>query len=587
MIGEALVRVRRGAGVESEHRVAWATTDRGRGGRAHAAGGGSAAYPGPTVYARSAAKPFQALAGVRAGVPERFGLSTEHLAMACASHGGSDAHVERVREILAAAGRSEDDLACGASEPRDPAAAIAFRGAGEQPASIRHNCSGKHAFGLAFAAAEGWPTEGYIDKGHPLQDAMEGGMAEATRVGAGELDARHRRLRHAHVLGADRAAGGGVRPARRRAVSGRRASGCAAAMSAHPQLVAYDGAIDTELMRAHPRLVSKIGAEGVLGIGLPDGRGAALKVLDGATRALDVVAPLLLEEHWDIEVGGDRARRAARGAGAQLARGARRRRRGDARRVIDAAAIARDTAALGPGAQPDRRRARRRSSGSASWPPRSGSTPSCTSTTSPRCARTPTIPARRRRATSCSGSAVDAARHAAGPASRSTATSTSSAPGTEPWRYEPFVGRDRGRPRARPRLGRHEGRRRRRAARAGRAARAASAPEVVLQAVASEEDGGLGTFAALERDAAFDAVPDPRADRLRGRLRAGRRADVPRHRARPRRPRRDAARRPLRARPLRRPRTSRSRRHERALNRDVEHPRDAGARAALSDQRRA
>jgi acetylornithine deacetylase len=36
-------------------------------------------------------------------------------------------------------------------------------------------------------------------------------------------------------------------------------------------------------------------------------------------------------------------------------------------------------------------------------------------------------------------------------------------------------------------------------------------PEVVLQAVASEEDGGLGTFAALERDAAFDAVliPEP------------------------------------------------------------------------------
>jgi acetylornithine deacetylase len=36
-------------------------------------------------------------------------------------------------------------------------------------------------------------------------------------------------------------------------------------------------------------------------------------------------------------------------------------------------------------------------------------------------------------------------------------------------------------------------------------------PEVVLQAVGSEEDGGLGTFAALERDAAFDAclIPEP------------------------------------------------------------------------------
>jgi acetylornithine deacetylase len=37
------------------------------------------------------------------------------------------------------------------------------------------------------------------------------------------------------------------------------------------------------------------------------------------------------------------------------------------------------------------------------------------------------------------------------------------------------------------------------------------APTVVLQAVASEEDGGIGTFAALERDAAFDAclIPEP------------------------------------------------------------------------------
>ena len=36
-------------------------------------------------------------------------------------------------------------------------------------------------------------------------------------------------------------------------------------------------------------------------------------------------------------------------------------------------------------------------------------------------------------------------------------------------------------------------------------------PTVVLQCVGSEEDGGLGTFAALERDAAFDAalIPEP------------------------------------------------------------------------------
>ena len=39
----------------------------------------------------------------------------------------------------------------------------------------------------------------------------------------------------------------------------------------------------------------------------------------------------------------------------------------------------------------------------------------------------------------------------------------------------------------------------------------AATPEVVLQCVASEEDGGLGAFAALERDAGFDAclIPEP------------------------------------------------------------------------------
>jgi len=43
------------------------------------------------------------------------------------------------------------------------------------------------------------------------------------------------------------------------------------------------------------------------------------------------------------------------------------------------------------------------------------------------------------------------------------------------------------------------------------AARGRNRGEVVLHAVASEEDGGLGTFAALERDARFDAclVPEP------------------------------------------------------------------------------
>ena len=46
---------------------------------------------------------------------------------------------------------------------------------------------------------------------------------------------------------------------------------------------------------------------------------------------------------------------------------------------------------------------------------------------------------------------------------------------------------------------------------AAAALRGLGGPEVVVQCVSSEEDGGLGTFAELERDAAFDAalIPEP------------------------------------------------------------------------------
>jgi L-asparaginase II len=80
------------------------------------------------------------------------------------------------------------------------------------------------------------------------------------------------------------------------AAFGRLDARVADAMRSHPDLVAYDGALDTELMRAHPGLVAKVGAEGVLAVGLPDGRGLAIKVRDGAMRAIDPAGVALVRE---------------------------------------------------------------------------------------------------------------------------------------------------------------------------------------------------------------------------------------------------------------------------------------------------
>jgi len=269
----------RGGVVESEHRVAWCVVGP----------GGAVAGPDPEVpvFARSAVKPLQALGSVRAGVLERFSLGPRHLALACASHGGSARHVGVVGEVLAAAGVVEDALACGPELPLDPRAVD-----GAKPSRIRHNCSGKHAFGLARCVSEGWALDGYFRAGHPLQGAMRDTVAEACGVDGPSEEAtdgcgmRTFAVPLAALAGAfARLASGGLGPAGDR---------CAAAMRAHPELVAYDGAIDTELMRAEDGLVAKIGAEGVLAVGLADGRGLALKIRDGALRAVPAAAIALV-----------------------------------------------------------------------------------------------------------------------------------------------------------------------------------------------------------------------------------------------------------------------------------------------------
>jgi L-asparaginase II len=288
--GALLIRVvaRRGTMRESEHRIAWCAVaqDGTRAGVDHDL----------PVFARSAVKPLQALGSVRAGVLERFGLGDRHLALACASHGGGPDHVAVVGEVLDACGLADGALGCGPDLPRDPRAARVAR-----PARIRHNCSGKHAFGLARCLLEGWPLDGYFRAGHPLQVAMRTCVAEACGVADAAVEEAvdgcgMRTFAVPLCALADAFAGlasGRLGP------SGDR---CATAMRGHPELVAFLGAIDTELMRAAPGAVAKVGAEGVLALGLPDGRGLALKVRDGATRAVAPAAVALARSALGLDV---------------------------------------------------------------------------------------------------------------------------------------------------------------------------------------------------------------------------------------------------------------------------------------------
>src|SRR4051812_21306359 len=91
---ETLVEIHRGGIAESRHRGAVVVVDC-QGDEVHVAG--DLEHP---VYIRSAIKPFVAALLVASGGADALGLSDGEIAIAGASHGGTDEDAELVRKLL-------------------------------------------------------------------------------------------------------------------------------------------------------------------------------------------------------------------------------------------------------------------------------------------------------------------------------------------------------------------------------------------------------------------------------------------------------------------------------------------------------
>ncbi len=278
---ETLVEVTRGGRVESEHRGAIAVVD---------ADGELVAHAGDVnlvSYLRSSAKPFQLLPLVESGGADRFRFTDVELAVIAGSHSGEPRHVAAVQSILSKIGLSEEALQCGAHAPFNVDSARALRAAGREPTALHNNCSGKHSGMLAQAVDRGLSTHDYLDPQHPVQMTIRRRLAELADLAPAEIG-----------VGVDgcsvpcfalplRAAA----LAFARLAEGREdgLSRVARVMMTYPEMVAGEGRLDTDLMRAVPgRVVSKGGAEGYHGMGViqPDGTvlGIAIKIGDGDGR---------------------------------------------------------------------------------------------------------------------------------------------------------------------------------------------------------------------------------------------------------------------------------------------------------------
>ncbi len=239
------------------------------------------------MFPRSASKPMQAAAMLRCGLD----LDGKLLALAAASHSGEDFHVAGVREILSRAGLPESTLQCPPALPMDEASQREILSHGGGPDRVHMNCSGKHAAMLASCVAAGWPTGSYRDPGHPLQLAIRATIEDLAGepVTATGVDGCGAPLFALSLTGLARAFQAMVTappatPERK----------VADAMRAYPEWTSGTTRAERALMTAVPGLLVKSGAEGVNGLALADGRAIAVKVEDGAARALPPVAVALL-----------------------------------------------------------------------------------------------------------------------------------------------------------------------------------------------------------------------------------------------------------------------------------------------------
>jgi L-asparaginase II len=251
--------------------------------------------PDAVIFPRSSCKMLQALPLVESGAADD--LSSEQLALACASHSGGAIHVARVARWLDEIGLGEDDLRCGTQVPDDTPERHRLRAAGLAPSQLHNNCSGKHAGFLTLGRHLGAGPE-YVEIDHPVQKAVRAAfeeMCDASSPGWGidgcsapNFATTVRGLALAMARMADPRGLGPVREAAARRL--------VAAMVDHPELVAGEGRACTELMTAAAGAVAaKTGAEGVfVGILPSRGLGIALKIEDGATRGSEAAIAALL-----------------------------------------------------------------------------------------------------------------------------------------------------------------------------------------------------------------------------------------------------------------------------------------------------
>lgn len=230
-------------------------------------------YP---FYLRSCAKPLQAALLIDYGLDTFYNMTSEEIAICCASHAGEDCHVSTVKGFLNKVGVNESLLKCGLHKPLSETEKNKLLLSGEKENVLQNNCSGKHSMMLAICKKNGWGLDDYDEPQHPLQIAIKKKIYElcgcfdefpSTKDGCGVpiysmplenmlngymnlfLSEKYSKIQNAFVQ--------------------------------NPYLIGGENRLDTAIISANNKLIAKVGAGGLcIVINLEAKEGLIIKIMD-------------------------------------------------------------------------------------------------------------------------------------------------------------------------------------------------------------------------------------------------------------------------------------------------------------------
>lgn len=247
-------------------------------------------------YLRSSAKPFQALNLILSGAADSYSLTPKEIAIICASHYAEPQHLLTVKSILRKIGLNPQHILGGTVPSLKQSIALQHAYDHAELDPTYSDCSGKHAGMLTVCQHMGYSLPDYLSPIHPAQLKITQDLAylcqikeEKVHIGIDGCSAP------AHALPLYNMALGYARFANPVDLKPEYANACDRifkAMNVAPFMISGTEGFSTALIQATGgRMIGKIGAEGMYGIGIKaEGIGIAIKIASGSMNVIPPVA---------------------------------------------------------------------------------------------------------------------------------------------------------------------------------------------------------------------------------------------------------------------------------------------------------